>query len=184
MDEETRIPTLTEVQSGNKSIPIPDPSFLLQKPATQDLTDGKLFKHSKEYEKFCEWVALPKEERKIKTIGAFEKKYGLAHGYTKFFRRRKDFHAKRLAYFWDWMWDNFPDVVHSQLKMVKKNGNTAAARFFAEIISKNIDTEKPPVQQMQNFMLVGVDQARIDGLFAPKEYVKNIKELTPDKKDE
>lgn len=176
--DDVRIPTITEIQSGKTSIPIPDPSYLLKQ--TQSLTgaDGKLFKHAKEYDKFCHWSALPKSERNPKTITGFEKKWRLPKGYAKTFKKRKSFQKDRLSYFWEWMMDKFPDVVESMYHRALKN-SSADARYFAELISKHIDIEQPQEQRIQNLVLVGVQQDKIDALFTPKHYIQDAEQLTP-----
>lgn len=67
--------------------------------------------------------------------------------------------------------DMLPDVVESQYKLAMKNGNTAAAKFFADLISKN-EVLDAPVQKVQPFVLVGVPQDKIDQLFVPRGYEK------------
>lgn len=180
MDDDVEIPTLTEIQSGSVSIPIPDPSYLLNKASSNaDGPSGDLIKYKKEYEKFCQWSALPKDERKLKSAAAFEKKYRIPIGYTNKFRLRKDYQTKRLEYFWEWMFEKLPDVVLAMYKRAVKN-SSVDARYFAEMISKHMDIEQP-AQQLQNFFLVGVSQEKINGLFTPKKFDDNIKQLTPTK---
>lgn len=154
------------------NLAIPDPSFLTETYGDPDkLKGGELTKHKSAYEAFCRWSALPKEERDPATEVAFEKKYHLSKGYGQHFKLRKDFQNKRLTYFWEWMMEKLPDVVYSQYKKVMADGNTNAAKFFAELIAKKLEDEKP-LQIIQPLSIVGVPQDKIDKLFTPKSYDK------------
>jgi len=153
-------------------IPIPDPKYITSLKA--GTKDGKLIKYEGEYEKFCKWSSLPSDERVPKTAEAFEKKYSLPRFYTSKFKDRVDFRSRVVNYFWDWMMDKFPDVVQSMYKRaVAKDGSSADAKYFAELVSKHLEVDKP-IKTIQPFVLVGVDQNKINKLFTPQKYEKII----------
>jgi len=151
-------------------IPVPDPSFLMNAPEPKYIEAAKT-KLGEVYEKFCRWSALPKKSRKPKTALAFEIKHKLPRNTTNNFRSRESFRSKRLAYFWDWMMDKFPDIVEAVYERALKK-STADARIFAEIISKHIDVQKVETK-ITNFNLIGIPQDEIKKLFVPKEYTKD-----------
>lgn len=159
-------------------IPIPSPEFLKKISGQEIIKDGKkeLTKHEKAYDAYCHWAALPISVRKPKTQLSFEKKWGLPYGYIAELRRREDFQNRRLQYFWEWMMDLLPNVVEAAYKRALKN-SSVDARFFADLIAKRLDMEKPRVS-VTPMVLVGVDQDKINNLFTPKGY-ENIQEITP-----
>ena len=164
-------------------IPIPDPSYLLKtpKPRTglQREQEQPLRKYEKEYEAFCEWSALPKELRKPKTATEFERKHLLPRGYTYYFKTREDFRDKSINYFWEWLMDLYPDVVHAIYKRAIGKSDKAAG-IFMDLIAKKMNLDKPKVT-VQPMVLMGVAQEKIDQLFVPKEYEK-VLDATPEKK--
>jgi len=157
-----------------EDIPIPDPSYLRK--ITKATKDGKLDKYAKEYDKFCQWSSLPKEEREPKTQDKWERKYKIPKGYSYSFRQRKDFQNRRLAHFWDWMMDKFPDVVNAMYKRAIDK-SSVDARAFAELIAKHIDVEKPQ-SIIQPLAIIGVPQDKIEKLFTPKTF-ENTKGIIP-----
>jgi len=174
--------TLTESLSSftdpnGTSIPIPDASFLTKINKIPATRDGDLGKHERAYDAFCRWAAIPTEDREPKSVGAFENKWKLPKSYSAIFRQRKDFQQKRLTYFWDWMMDRLPDIVNTQFKLAMKTNNTRAAEFFSNLIAKHINIEQP-TSQVNQLVLVGVAQEKIDKLFQPKSYEK-IEQLIP-----
>lgn len=159
-------------------IPIPSPEYLKKmtndKSAHPGDSDSKLVKYQKEYDAFCKWAALPKEERKPKTAAEFERKNFLPKGYTNYFKGRDDFMDKRLNYFWDWMMDLYPDVVHAVYKRsVSAKGSSKDAQIFIELLSKKLNLDKPKLQ-VQPMVLMGVPQDKIDALFTPKGYDNGV----------
>ena len=161
-----------------EGLSIPDPSYLgkVYGGKLGEGKDGKLEKYEKEYDKYCQWSALPKELREPKTQDKFEKKWKIPKSYSYTFRKRKDFQNRRLAYFWDWMMDSFPDVVYAMYKRAIDK-SSVDARAFAELISKHIDVERP-AQIIQSLAIIGVPQEKIDRLFIPKTF-ENIKGIIP-----
>lgn len=168
-------PTQTSLDgtSSITNIPIPSPEFLRHEYAIKKSPDSTLIKHERAYEAFCRWSSLPKELRKPKTAKSFEEKWSLPRSYTEKFTQREDFRNKRLTYFWDWMMDNFPDVVYSMYKRAVSGGKSSAAdaKAFAELISKHLDIERPQTL-IQPIALIGVPQEKIEKLFIPKGYEK------------
>lgn len=164
---------LTFLKDKENKIPIPDPSYL--KKSNNSATPVKETKYEREYDAFCRWSALPKDQRKPRKLKDFEKKWKIPQNYTEKFRLREDFEDRRLKYFWEWMMDRFPDVVQNIYKASDKN--MKASQIFVDLIAKHIKIEKPPVN-VPNMMLVGVPQEKIDSLFVPKGY-ENVEDITP-----
>jgi hypothetical protein len=168
-----KLPKLDDEELDTK-IPIPSPEHLKKLTKTSDSPiDAKLMKYQKEYEKFCQWAALPKEQRKPKTAVEFERKNFLPKGYTNYFKQREDFMDKRLTYFWEWMMDLYPDVVHAVYKRAVDKGGSKDAQIFLEMITKRLNLDKPKLQ-VQPMILMGVPQDKIDALFTPKGYDSSI----------
>ena len=125
-------------------------------------------KHSKAYLAFCKWSATPRDLRQPKTQLSFERKWHLPANYTQHWKEREDFQARRITYFWNWMFDRFPDVVYAIYRRAKRNSSTDA-KIFADLIGKRLETEQPKVE-MRPLILMGVPQERLDALFIPKAY--------------
>lgn len=157
------VPELEEIER----LPIPDPSYLRK--VYSGKREGQLTKYEKEYEKYCQWSALPKRERNPKTAVSFERKWKIPKGYSLIFRERKDYENKRRMYFWRWMDDIFPEVIDVLYLQATEKGNTNAAKFFAEFMGKHIEVEKP-AQIIQPLAIIGVPQDKIERLFTPKGY--------------
>lgn len=155
----------------DRELAIPDPSFLRKEYHSNPTKtiENRAGKHDRAYDAFCKWAALPKELRVPKSEILFEGKWKLPKGYCTHFKARRDFRNKRATYFWDWMMDMLPDVVYSQYKKVLDDGNTNAAKFFADLIAKRLDAEKPE-QVIQPLAIIGVPQDKINKLFTPKGY--------------
>lgn len=159
------------------TIPLPSAEFIqeLYKPKSipeDKVSRGKFIKYEKEYDKFCRWIALPKEERDPITLVAFEKKYRLSKGATSQFQTREDFQARRLKYFWEWMMEKFPDVVYAMYKGGIK-GSAQHAKAFIELVSKHIHADKPS-QTIQTLNIIGVSQDALNKLAIPKGYDKAL----------
>lgn len=165
------------LKTPDVKIPIPDPSYLEKFPIPNE--SKRESKYEREYDAYCKWAALPREQRSPKKIIDFERKWGLPRTTTDDFRRREDFQQKRLGYFWDWMMDQFPDVVHAIYKRAIKN-SPSDARVYAELIAKRLDVEKPKIT-VSPMVLIGVPQEKIDNLFIPKGF-QDAQIITP--KDE
>ncbi len=170
-----------KVTPTDTKIPIPNPSYLMKESKNVMATHSQqpLVKYGKEFEEFCEWSAKPKELRKPKTAGEWEKKNLIPKGYSQYFKTREEFRTKTLSYFWDWMMDMYPDVVYAVYqRATNKKGSDKAAGIFIDLLSKKMNLDKPRVQ-VQPMVLMGVDQSKIDKLFTPKSY--DAPELIPDK---
>ena len=170
------------IKSDEERVPIPSPDFLKELHTDNpnvalDENQREPYKYKREYDAYCKWVALPKEQRKPQTIGNFEEKWHLPKGYTPFFHQRKDFQQNRLMYFWEWMMDKLPDVVNAIYRRAMGRSSKDAS-IFVELIAKHINLNKPSIQ-VSPMMLVGVPQERINDLFVPKSY-RDIKDITPD----
>lgn len=152
-------------------IPIPSISHLNSTGITNTKKSTELIKYQDEYDKFCNWAALPKDLRKPPTAVAFEKKYMLPKGYTNYFKARDDFPTKRWTAFWDWMADLYPDVVMAVYNRAvsKTKGSDKAAGIFIDLLSKKMNLDAPRVS-VQPMVLMGVPQDKIDALFVPKDY--------------
>ena len=173
-----------KVKGGKGGIEIPDPTYLTEGATTKSSPDGELKKHAQAYEAYLRWSALPKKERNPTTEMAFEKKWGLPKSYCIHkFRSRKDYSSRRLFYFWEWMLEKLPDVVYSQYEKVLKDGNTMAAKFFADLIAHKLDVDKPDAI-IQPLTIIGVPQEKIQQLFTPKKFedVKGIIPIDEEKK--
>lgn len=151
----------------NINLPIPD--FLnVEKKLIPFERKRTMEKHEDAFKAFCRWAAQPEELRFPKTYKDFEIKWRLPKNYTHKWKEREDFQALRLKYFWNWMFDRFPDVVYAMYKRAIRS-SSADARVFAELVGKKLETDKP-VAQINPFVLVGVSQEKIDNLFVPKKY--------------
>lgn len=173
MEEITDTPSLDFLKTTDSKVPIPDPSFLRKISYNQGTRkpDKELDKHERAYDAYCRWSALPRDEREPKTAQVFERKWGLPRNYTAYFKQREGYQEKRLAYFWDWMMDKFPDVVYEMYNRAVNKGSSVDARAFAELIAKHMDIDKPK-QVIQPFLLIGVPQDKVDALFTPRGYEK------------
>jgi len=156
-------------------IPIPDVSYLIKQNSNVGRSESKpLTKYAKEFDKFCEWSALPKDLRKPKTAMEWERRNLMPKGYTNYFKSREDYMNKRLTYFWNWMMDLYPDVVYAVYQRASHaKGSDKAAGIFIDLLSKKMNLDKPQVQ-IQPMVLLGVPQERIDALFVPKGYQEAI----------
>lgn len=156
-------------------IPIPSPDYLKKlvkqtENPNAPKRDAELRKYEREYDLFCRWCALPKELRDPKTAVEFERKFQLPKAYTTILKQREDFRNRMLTYFWEWMFDLYPDVVHSVYKRaVAKGGSAKDAQIFVDLMSRQVETNKPRVN-VAPMVLVGVPQDKIDKLFTPKDY--------------
>lgn len=174
---------LTE-EKINQLISIPSPEYVMKKnslikgSSTSAVGTQKMTKYEKEYDEFCHWSAIPKAERKPKTVDEWERQHTIPHGYTKFFKKREDYRDKRLTYFWEWMMDVFPEVVYNVYKRALVSSPKDAAMFI-DLIAKRMNLDKPR-QQIQPMIIMGVAAEKIDALFTPKNY-ENVKELVPEK---
>lgn len=161
------------MKTAQPNFDLPIPTFLnVDKTATPSVRNRPKDKHADAYEAYCKWAALPQEVRQPTTKTEFEKLWKLPRLYTWKWDQTEDFQAKRLNYFWNWMFDKFPDVVYSIYKRAtaKSGGSSADAKIFADIVGKKLDTEKPSLR-ITPFMLVGVAHEKIEELFTPKEYI-------------
>ena len=170
-----KIPNSLELLKQADLEGIPDPSFL--KEDNKGTRDGKMTKYDTAYEKFCQWSALPKRLREPKTIVAFELKWKLPKTSSFQFKERKDYDNKRRAYFWKWMNDVYPDVVDTLYLQATVKGNINAAKFFAELVAKHEEVERPAAI-IQPLTIIGVPQERIEKLFVPKKY-EDVKGIIP-----
>jgi len=169
------LPDVDFVKNTDTKIPVrPSPDYLknLPKPTIRKNVkeDHDFSKHARSYDAYCRWAALPKAARNPKTAILFEKKWRVPKGYTGAFRNREDFIEKTTRYHFDWVMDNWPDVMDAIYKRAVRN-SSADAKMYAEIVAKHIDFGKPQ-NVVQPFILVGVDQSRINELFVPRDYQK------------
>jgi hypothetical protein len=74
-----------------------------------------------------------------------------------------------MKYFWDWVMDKYPDVLHAVYRRAIQN-STADAKIFSDIVAKRMEMLVPQKQKMTPFMLVGVPQEKINALFTPEGY--------------
>lgn len=134
-----------------------------------ELTHTANNKHDEAYEAFIQWSATPSKLREPKTMKEFEKVWKLPDRYTSNeFKRRADFHERRLKTFWDWMFDKFPDVIYAvYTRAITKS--TADAKIFAELVGKRLEVDQPK-SRMTPFVMVGVPQEKINNLFVPESY--------------
>lgn len=159
-------------------IPIPNPAYLKKKSVNEGKAgNGPLLKYAKEYDEFCKWASLPKDVRRPKTALEWERQKLLPRGYSDHFKARDDFSDKRLAYFWDWMMDLYPDVVYAVYRRAKDKSSKDAG-IFIDLLSKKMKLDAPRLT-VAPMILVGVPQDKIDNLFVPKEY--HEADLIPDK---
>jgi len=163
--------------------PIPLPDFLnVDKELVPRQRKRKKDKHQDAYEEFCKWSATPKELREPKTQAEFASLWKLAPKYISNWKNNEDFQAKRLNYFWNWMFEKLPDVMYAIYRRAKRN-SSADARIFTDIIGKRLETNAPK-KEMTPFLMVGIPQDRVNNLFVPKGYDSAIKktiELNKDK---
>ena len=170
--EEIEAEVLEEPKKIDVKIPIPNPAYLLKESKLAGKRDDRpLAKYTKEYDEFCRWSALPKDLRNPKTALLWEKKNMMPRGYTQYFKQREDFTNNRLTFFWEWMMDVYPDVVYAvyQRATNKTKGSDKAAGIFIELLSRKMNLDKPKVQ-VQPMILMGIEQAKIDAIFMPKDY--------------
>lgn len=155
---------------SDTSIPIPsvDASHLQNNmPAIPGRpTQQKRMKYEKEYDAFCRWAALPKEQRKPKRIADFEKENGIPKNYHQHFRQRDDYQELRTKYFYEWLWDIYPDLVNAAYNRAMRN-STADFKVLSEIISKRMEVDKPRVS-VSPMLILGVPQEKLDKLMQPK----------------
>jgi len=153
--------------------PVPLPDFLnLEKKFTPKEKNRPRDKHDKSYIAFCKWASRPRDLRKPRTQMEFEKLWKLPIGYTTRWKDKEDFQARRLKYFWNWMFDRFPDVMYGvYTRAVGKS--SADAKIFAEFVGKKLEQNKPKTR-MTPFMLVGVPQEKLSGLFTPPKIEEAI----------
>ncbi|MEK6879240.1 MAG: hypothetical protein AABY22_06500, partial [Nanoarchaeota archaeon] len=140
------------------NLPIPDPSYLKKPHNVEKNVDYKPIKYEKEFDLFCRWSALPKVLRKPPTANAFEKRYSLPNNYASFFKSREEYQNKRLTYFWEWMFDLYPDVVYATFKESQKK-NMKAAQIFLDLIGKGLDINKPKVN-VAPMVIMGISQEK------------------------
>lgn len=163
------VPSTDHLRSIKKS----EPTNAIAKP------QKPLYKHEREYDAYCRWRALPEDLRKPKTVSAFEKKWHLPEKYSATFAHKDGFRDNVLKYFWEWMMDVFPNIVYASYKQaMKTDANPQHIKILTELISKHLDIDKP-AQVIQPFMIMGVSQDKIDGLFHPKSFDK-IEDILPE----
>ena len=159
-------------------------SFDMIKDATMTFPEAKFFeppkskkmraykmksKYDNAYEPYIRWSASPKQIRDPRTEVDFEKRWKLPKGHcSKQFRRRPDFHSKKMKYFWQWVFDKYPDVIYAVYQRAI-NKSTADAKIFSDIIKQRLEVDAPK-PQMTPFVLVGVPQEKINNLFTPAGY--------------
>lgn len=171
----------------NSKIPFPSLDYVKEEITTATSKEphlkkkGELVKHEKAYDAFCHWAATPPEERQPKTATAFEKKWGLTARYTQFFKQRDDFLNRFKKYLWEWIRNLYPDYINKMYRLAVKEGNPSAIKFFAEIIAKDLEIEKPKAK-IQPFVFIGVDQSKIDKLFQP-EGLNDVENIIPGEED-
>lgn len=150
--------------------PFPDEKFFKPPKAKKNKQLRKSGKHKAAYEAYIRWSATPKEIREPKTVQEFEKVWKVPKHYTtNNFVKRSDFYEKKMKYFWDWVMDKFPDVVHAVYRRAIHN-STADARIFAELVAKRMESYAPKKSTMTPFVMVGVPQEKINALFTPENY--------------
>jgi hypothetical protein len=153
----------------------PAPGFFEPPKTVAKRNDGfKTEKRQEAYNAYIRWSALPKQIREPSTTTEFERLYKLAPGYaSKIFAHRKDYHERKLKYFWKWMFDKAPDVVYAVYRRAIRK-STADAKVFLDLIGKKMEAEAPK-PKMQPFMMIGVPQEKLDKLFVP-ETMENVVE--------
>lgn len=155
-------------QTSLQGLPVPD--FLnLDNKLIPKQRDRKKDKHEEAYDAFCKWAAMPEEVRTPSTQVAFEKKWGLPRNYTSKWKEKEDFQAKRLKYFWNWMFDKFPDVVYAVYRRATRN-SSSDAKIFAELVGKKLETDQPKTAMLP-MIVMGVPQDKIDRLFTPQTII-------------
>ena len=139
----------------------------------------RLNKYDSVYDDFCRWSSLPTEYRKPVSVAQFEKNYKIPKGYAFTFKRREDFASRCKRYMWEWIRERFPDFVQNMFTKAIKEGNASAIKFFAELIVSDIEMDKPkPI--IQPFMILGVNQEKIDRLFQSDEIKKmKVEDVIP-----
>lgn len=129
----------------------------------------KANKHDEAYQAFIRWSGTPSKLRDPKTIKEFESVWKLPKRYaSNEFKRRSDYHERKMKFFWTWMFDKFPDVIYAVYRRAITN-STADARIFADIVGKKLETEAPKAR-MTPFVMVGIPQEKINDLFIPESY--------------
>lgn len=155
-----------------KIIPLPDYLFEKNKTVAHKKRRG-MSKYSGEYHEFVKWSALPNELRIPKTQREFEVKHKLTPFKTSQWKMREDFYPLRLQYFFDWLYDEFPNVVYGIIKRAKRH-SSADAKIFVDLLSKKLDLDKPKINMTPIFM-VGVSQEKIDEFMVPEGYEGVVK---------
>ena len=163
------VSALSNLVKIDSSIPIPSVEYLEKvSKETKTASAPAMYKYAQEFDVFCRWSALPKEIREPKTAVEFEKRHKLPNRYTSYFKTHEEFQGKRLKYFWEWLFDLYPDVVYAVYKRaVKKSAKDAG--IFVDIIGKRIDIDKPKMQ-ITPLVIMGLPQDKLDKLFIPKNY--------------
>lgn len=163
-----------EREEIEEKIPIPTIEHLTKTYVNNTLTHSrkKLPKWEREFDLFCRWAALPKNLRDPKTAVAFESKYTLPKNYTSIFKQHEDFQSKRLKYFYDWLFDLYPDVVYAVYKRALQKSSRDAS-IFVDLIGKQLETHKPQMT-VAPMVIMGIPQEKINALFVPKDYDKVI----------
>ncbi len=167
---------MSDLPKSLHGIPLPDflnPSNKLR-PHSENIRP--MPKHQEAYDAFCKWAALPHDLRHPKNQAGFETKWNLSPRQTSHWKEKDDFQAKRLNYFWNWMFDKFPDVVYAIYRRAKRN-SSADAKVFADLIGKRLEISQPKVE-MKPLMIMGIPQEKIDNLFIPKNYDKVVVNTT------
>jgi hypothetical protein len=126
----------------------------------------KTTKYEREYDAFCRWAALPKDVRKPKRIIDFEKEWGLPKNYHEFFRQREDYQERRTKYFYDWLFEIWPDAVYEAYKRAM-NRSTADFKVLAEIVGQKLEVTKPKMT-VSPMVIVGVPQEDLNKLMQQK----------------
>lgn len=149
----------------------PDADFFKKPPKSEvrEYRKKEGNKHNSAYTAYIKWSAMPKDLRDPKTKTMFEKTWKLPKGYCYTFEKRADFYEKKMKYFWDWVMDKFPDVVHAVYRRAITN-STADARIFADLVKQRMESFAPPKAKMTPFVMVGVPQDKINALFTPEGY--------------
>jgi len=154
----------------------PEPDFFKKPKAQKQRNLPSLTKHGFTTEKredaylaYIKWAASPESIREPKTEKEFERRWKLpANTAQTSFKTRPDFYEKKMKYFWEWVFDKFPDVIHAVYRRAIQN-STADAKIFAELVGKRMEVNAPK-PQMPPFVLIGVPQDKINALFIPEGY--------------
>ena len=159
---------------NNTSIPTPtaappDPEFLSKTfraiPGKQ--TPMKTTKYEKEYDAFCHWTALPEELRNPKTLGQFERRWGIPKNYTAHFREREDYQSRRLKYFWNWYMELWPNLIYRAYQRAMKT-STADFKALSELVARNAEAVAPKMA-VTPLVILNVAPEKTEKLFEPKQ---------------